>query len=496
MRIENILTIVLTLIVCSCHKQPTALQNALDMAGENGNQLTEVINFYQSPKDSLKLKAAYYLIENMPGKFHYIDDYPEAMLDSISNKMQQLKNSHFLVTDNIYDSIVQHFLPEQRNNIIREDIKVISTEILIENIEMAFYVWENLPWTKGLSFDYFCEYILPYKCGPSKPELGRKKTFEEFKWLIDSVKKKESPLDACILINDHLKKTFEFRPKTITYNYSQLCKLKSGDCLPASIFTTVSMRAIGIPVKSIKTMIAGTPPHKGQHTENIVLTRDLKIVRFQGSLRSPNEEENWKDQPRGKWYAELYKTNNDRITAFISAGNNRPSTMLDNCILDITRDVTSAFNVKVELNEFYKSFSNNTDGIVYLCVSTRKGGWAAIDYAKRKGDSVQFTAIQPGLVYFPMYYKENKFYQCANPFFLSENGKLKPIVNEHINLAETQTVKLTRKYPLKKNVKKWAANIIGCSFQAANDSLFTTPKTLHVITDSSLHIMSTSLLNS
>lgn len=65
--------IILVIWACQPKKKnisPKLLAN-LEFAGENRNQLEEVLNFYSNPKDSLKLKAAVFLIENMDGLFSY-----------------------------------------------------------------------------------------------------------------------------------------------------------------------------------------------------------------------------------------------------------------------------------------------------------------------------------------------------------------------------------------------------------------------------------------
>ena len=40
-----------------------------------------------------------------------------------------------------------------------------GTRLLVSNIEWAFKVWREQPWGKNVSFEQFCEYILPYRIG-------------------------------------------------------------------------------------------------------------------------------------------------------------------------------------------------------------------------------------------------------------------------------------------------------------------------------------------
>lgn len=64
--IKRQLFLVVVLLFCACSK-PDYLEYALQQAGENRVELEKVLNFYrQNPADSLKYKAACFLIENMP----------------------------------------------------------------------------------------------------------------------------------------------------------------------------------------------------------------------------------------------------------------------------------------------------------------------------------------------------------------------------------------------------------------------------------------------
>src|SRR5690606_7901387 len=66
----------------SCVPHNSKLETALLRAGENRIELERVLSRYSSnPADSLKYKAAVFLIENMPGYFYYegkgISDYAD-----------------------------------------------------------------------------------------------------------------------------------------------------------------------------------------------------------------------------------------------------------------------------------------------------------------------------------------------------------------------------------------------------------------------------------
>ena len=64
-------------IVSSCKETNQRLEYALDFAGSNRVELEKVLDYYKG--DALKLKASYFLIENMPRYFSYTGH----VLDSI-----------------------------------------------------------------------------------------------------------------------------------------------------------------------------------------------------------------------------------------------------------------------------------------------------------------------------------------------------------------------------------------------------------------------------
>lgn len=115
--LNGIAGIFLLLSFFSCN-QNKGLQEALSLSGTNRVELEEVLSHY---KDSTrKLRAAEFLIENM---FHY--------------------------------SVV--------DGEIKLDIRNITADYLIQNIETAFTAWEEAPWKEEVDFETFCRFVLPYR---------------------------------------------------------------------------------------------------------------------------------------------------------------------------------------------------------------------------------------------------------------------------------------------------------------------------------------------
>lgn len=65
-------------------------------------------------------------------------------------------------------------------SIIQDDVTNITAKYLINNIEMSFMVWQEMPWGKDIPFDVFCEEILPYRVGTEPLENWREKVLASF----------------------------------------------------------------------------------------------------------------------------------------------------------------------------------------------------------------------------------------------------------------------------------------------------------------------------
>ena len=97
-----------------------------------------LLSRYTAPEDSLRRRAAEYLLEGLPLQWHYDVD----KLEETGAKVRVM------------------------------DSEVVDADYLAENIEYAFMAWE-LPWARDLSFEEFCRYLLPYKMGNEAPERWR-----------------------------------------------------------------------------------------------------------------------------------------------------------------------------------------------------------------------------------------------------------------------------------------------------------------------------------
>ena len=160
--LHNLFALPVLLVVCSGCGQGVALNRALQSAGSNRTELVAVLEHYRSvDKNPDKLRAAEFLIENMPAHYSYAGneiyqyyDYAAQILSDDSLTPEQQRDSLLAITDQKYRDLPNHTIP---------DAQVIKADYLIDNIDKSYTQWTTCPWASQVAFDEYLEWMLPYK---------------------------------------------------------------------------------------------------------------------------------------------------------------------------------------------------------------------------------------------------------------------------------------------------------------------------------------------
>ena len=149
-------------LLFSCQSsEEKQLEKVLTLSGNNRLELEKVLEHYkENEADSLKLRAAKFLIMNMPGHQSYtgkdIEEYyveAEKIIFSDRKIDEQVNELNNLLLEFPSDDFE-----------FKEDYSVIKADYLIQSIDAAFDDWQQGRWARGITFEEFCEYMLPYKC--------------------------------------------------------------------------------------------------------------------------------------------------------------------------------------------------------------------------------------------------------------------------------------------------------------------------------------------
>ncbi len=467
--------VILFLSFFSCNDLPKNVKRTLELAGDNKKELQTVIDHYQTPEDSLKLKATYFLIGNMANKYSLAGKQLENY-NVIFDKIEVVsKKNPFDYADRIdgkfheVDSIWKAVSKKEGfltplNLDVKPDVQHITSTFLIENIEYAFKAWE-LPWSKHLSFEAFCEYILPYRFRDETLTSWRPYVFNKYLPLLDSLQHIKNPVALCDTINKRLTPSWKYSHVLANYpvamTIENMEKGKMGSCTHQAGLGVFVMRALGVPV------VHEQVPHYGNrslgHDFNAVLDKNDKFLDFEvGNAKMGNVVDTRKSWNYliPKIYRQTFSFNEESLAVTKSSQEEVPPYFKNLNIMDVSAQYLPVSDIAIELTQPIPEGSNH----VYLCVFDNKN-WKAISWAKINNKKATFKDMGLGFAYMPMYFNNQRYLPAASPITLDDKEEL-----ASINLLEKeQTILLERKYP----PAYWLNRLrVKGKFQAANDISF------------------------
>lgn len=459
--IKTIIFCIATSICFSCLREESRLEYALTAAGENRKELEKVLQHYGH--DSLKLKAAIFLIENMP---HYFS-YEGAILDSMKAALATISQR-------------RHIAPEIKNkwksHSYRDltkvyDIHIITADYLIKNIDQAFYVWRKNPWGKYLNFDDFCEYILPYRIGDEPLEEWRQIYYDDYGCLLDSARQETDIIKVANLINKRLRREgflyndeFDLPHLGALYNLNY----KIGNCQDIADISTYIFRSLGIPVAI--DFYNYSPESLVGHSWNVVkdTTGDCLPFAF-GVISRSNRRVN--GRKIGKAFRTCFGRQSERYPG-ITDDDRVPLFFKNRYTKDSSRDY---FENVIEIN-----MADTQEKYLYMGVPRNKN-WIGIDMAEIKDGKAVFRNLEPGITYEPLYYDGMRYLPAAYPVVMGKDGNHRQLIPD---TARKEQVKLSRKYPYFYRLKAMGGRTAGAKIEGATDKGFSSLRLLHHIKDS------------
>lgn len=487
--LKKIILVILICIFSACQDIPVEVEQALKLSKNNRVELEKVIKHYQKPQDSLKLKAAYFLIKNMSNKYTVHVEKIERLnsifpaIEKARKKnlvVRDINSDKYLLIDSLWkDVTVKDGRPIEFNLSVNQDLNTVKGDYLIENIEYSFKVW-NLPWSKHLTFEEFCEYILPYRISDEALISWRPLIYNKYTTLLDTLKilKIKDPVVVCKKINKILLSKWIYSPTVAKYPVSMtadnLMKCYMGSCKGQAALAIFTMRALGVPV--VHERVAHYGNRSLGHDFNGVLDKKGKFVDFEAGddkrfghiLDSQNDEERYIP----KIFRKTYSLSNKSLAVLKPQNEEIPNFFMDPSIIDVTSKYLPVSTIKIKLiSEIPKKCS-----YVYLCVFDNKN-WRAIAWSKITDRQTIFENMGRGIVYMPMYYVNGKFVSASSPVTLNRMGEILTITP----MVKEQKIILKRKYKPHRQMESQMMNSV---FQASNTLDFKKTTDLYLIKDS------------
>lgn len=443
------------------------VMHALEKAGSNRGELEKVLRHYSNNPE--KLEAARWLIANMPA--HYSVEGPE--IDSLEKVYEPLLG--YKVNFSLDKDVIEKWNKFPFSKLSRkDDIRVIKASYLIDNIDRAYSNWKNIPWNKDLSFEDFCELLLPYNIGDARLTKWRQPYIDHFKPKLDSLYQGDDATLAAWHLNDIINEEFwiyndelktPHRDAILLFNHRVGCNRDKVDLI------VYAMRALGIPVAIDQLLIS--PESKNSHQWVVVKdTQTGRYIPFGTDSMDPDRNNPPRDKrKKGKVYRVTFSRQAKHEEKFMKI-RALPIKITHPCLKDVTDEYFKSDSATVPIMTDQKA--------VYLALPVLDE-WLPIDAGKIKGDSVTFYNFEGGVYYLPAVVNKSTFEACGYPFYRDRFFNtviLKPDSNHKSKIVLERTMPLRNSW-----VRYLSENIIGAVLEADKDENFSSPDTLFVIED-------------
>ncbi len=440
--IIRIPAVLLILQLVSCSPYGRDVREALRYAGDNREELESVIRYYSRDKaDSLKRKAALFLIGNMT----WHRSYPAEAYAEYCHKIDSL---NLTVEDDstlaaAMEAMSLRYAPELEPVY---DVRTITADYLIRNIDYSFSVWENTDWLQHLDFSQFCEYVLPYKCVDLQPLTLWKEEYAdiyrgELDWMAPVSEYRFNARMAAEAVQERIKDSVKMKRIPVGYtdvlDIRTLVHLRFGNCYERSVLGLMNSRSKGIPVTMDFTP-AWADRNVNHHWNNVLSTRRRNID-FEPFRFRPGDF-HYTDNPYAKVRRCTFAPDPLLLEA-LKKDRFIPSSLMPALF---SKDVTAEYGKTTDVVLKTGGRKGNRSGYVYLCVFNNEE-WVPVDIARVRHGKAVFHSVGKGLVYMLAGYDSMHMQvPLTSPFLLDTRGRT---VFAGIDREHLQDMHILRKFP-------------------------------------------------
>ena len=457
-------------------------------------------HYSRKSEDSLKLRAAEFLIKNMPGHYSldpaivnaFCDQVDSILATPLDTSLLELAKTNLKEADDqdwagfkvkAMEAVSKRFPVKPSSS--QSDIRILKADYLIRNIENAFETWANAPWAAHLTFDDFCEYILPYKAAPAfQADNWKDECSELADRLYDLTDLRagrftcHSPHWAALNINQglnsHLKTTLPYAYTGLPIlRMSTFLKMHLSNCTDKGIVVKAVLQSKGIPVA-----VDFTPqwPTQAQgHSGNVIQVSNNG--RFEEFV--PLDTDPGTPHRPGEMMAKVYRQCYALNPVFIRLNNSGeavPSSLSTVTIKDVTAEYVSTQDVRIRIDPALKKRNK----YAYVAVFDNRN-WVPVGFGDVGGSEAVFEAIGRDIAYLPVYCSDGeKITPLSYPFTVDAYGKVDLLIPDTVN---RESFKLLRKYPYYHAMTTVTKRLISGKIQAANRPDFSDVVTIHEFTE-------------
>ena len=401
MRRGGLLLTVTTALLAGCTTRST-MESALNQAGANRTELEAVLNHYRDTDiNPQKLRAAEFLIENMPA--HYSDAGGRTVPDA----------------------------------------QVIRSDYLIENIDKTYDQWKNTPWSTHLVFDEYLEWLLPYKMAQLQeldhwrdtlyarygvPCLEQRSLFKNDAEYLNVVEVADGLRDYT---NKLIKRHIVAKSTGISLLHDFIHgRPVSGTASDYSLMLALTLRSLGIPVVLDETPVG---PRGNASTQWVVILSDRgDQLATEWDFKTKIGEGFFPYERGPKVYRNTYSINREREEYLRKSKYKYPFEVNRR---DVTRQYFLTSNLSLPVDNAVKKHLK--DKYVYIASAVRKDGnpWQIVDFGKIKGGKACFNDMGREVLYTIMGYDGTGLIEITDPFILHKDGSVEYISADTISSA-------------------------------------------------------------
>lgn len=490
--IRHIIPIVLSVLLTasSCTNDDLYLHYALKTAGENRKELKSVLRHYRTEdKDPLKLRAAKYLIANMPGHYSYADtaainNYYRTALGILGTgpSPDWQRDTLRTISDRDYPLLMSDVVP---------DIEVITARFLIDNIDHAFTQWRTRPWAQHLTYDEFRDWILPYKVVElqafddwrevlsahysdslrtvPEDDFERNSIYGAIEIARNEIHTKQSDIGIRVL--------WEERAGIPMRSAETWTHMTYGSCMDYVTMGTAVFRSMGLP--AAVDMVPQWGRGNGGHSWYVFPTDRGAEAPTMNSLIVSAGMPFYTYEKIPKVWRKTYAPNRKTETYLKKSLLKHP---FDSFHADVTDHYGKTSDIQVELLGRIKI----PEKYVYIAMFDPSGsnGWNILDFGRIHKGKACFNNMGRNMLYSVLAYNGKTLIPVSRPFVLNTEGSLEYIDPE--DETEIISVNLRRKYPESYNVVEQRRKLLGAQIQCATRPDFSDVRTLYTIESSDI----------
>ncbi len=424
-----IITSSLVFIAVGCApRYGPAVEAALNKSGENRSELERVLAHYSPRDEPLKHRAAAFLIANMPGHNYvvaglYDKDKKEIDFDPLAyaNFKEALAALEALEKE--------HGEIDYGRKRLEGDVTHITADYLIQNIDLAFEAWRSRPWAKEITFDTFCEHILPYRCSNEPLDRWRAACMKRYADLPEKMKVPSDMNEAAALIRRDFEGWVRFDEIYYLHptdqGFDEMNARGMGRCEDISNMMAYAMRANAVVCANDYTPFWAD--RDNNHAWEVVLDADGR-----GNAGLWNRA--------AKVYRKTYAIQRDSLGSLKHEDEKVPRWLSGRNFIDVTDQYMDTTDVTVQLRN-----AQPDDRFAYLCVFNG-GDWQALAWAWIEDNKATFPKVGRNIVVLPAYYRDEQLVAAADPIIVAGDGQtitLSAVQDRHISIEQAITTPQT-----------------------------------------------------